>query len=68
MMEGTEQNQLEYLKRNLDAGISIQYWWMDAGWYPFRGTWVDTGDVDPGILRGFRVASVLSVITPMPMA
>jgi alpha-galactosidase len=51
MMEGTEQNQLEYLKRNLDAGIPIQYWWMDAGWYPFRGTWGDTGTWIPDPAR-----------------
>jgi alpha-galactosidase len=60
MMEGTEQNQLEYLKRNLDAGIPIQNWWIDAGWYPFHGTWGDTGTwiPDPARFpRGFRPIS-----------
>ena len=38
-------------------GIKLDYWWMDAGWYPNKGDWTSTGtwEVDttrfPGGLR-----------------
>jgi alpha-galactosidase len=45
------------IDRYLDEGIALDYWWMDAGWYPCKGSWVNTGtwEVDrsqfPGGLR-----------------
>ena len=35
MQWANEQNQKEYFARILAAGMPIDYWWMDAGWYPF---------------------------------
>nr|WP_321471245.1 alpha-galactosidase [uncultured Paludibaculum sp.] len=49
MQEATEANQLQYLKHTLDAGLKLDYWWMDAGWYPYQVGWYKTGtwEVDP---------------------
>lgn len=48
MQDATEANQIENLNADLDAGLTLDYWWMDAGWYPFArdkgwpqvGTWI----------------------------
>ena len=47
MQDANEENQLKYLNRNLDDGIKLDYWWMDAGWYPFKNGWWETGTWDP---------------------
>jgi alpha-galactosidase len=39
MQLANEGNQKEFLERVLKAGMPIDYWWMDAGWYPFKGGW-----------------------------
>jgi alpha-galactosidase len=38
-----EQNQEEFIRRYGEEGIKIDYWWIDAGWYPNNGKWTDTG-------------------------
>jgi alpha-galactosidase len=43
MQEANEENQLRDLKRELDHGVPLDYWWMDAGWYPFASGWPDVG-------------------------
>jgi len=50
MQDANEENQREFLARVLRTGLKIDYWWMDAGWYPFKSGWWNTGtwDVDPG--------------------
>ena len=47
-----KKNQREFLARVLKTGLKIDYWWMDAGWYPFKSGWWNTGtwDVDPAPL------------------
>lgn len=48
MQDATEANQIEGLNADLNAGLALDYWWMDAGWYPFAkdkgwpqvGTWI----------------------------
>ena len=58
MAKATEENQLMCLNRYLEERIGQDYWWTDAGWYPCRGVWSNTGtwEVDttrfPNGLRG----------------
>ncbi len=48
MVQATEENQLAFMKKYLDNGVKLDYWWMDAGWYYKTGTtsldtWLTTG-------------------------
>ncbi len=43
MINANTANQKEYIDRYLAAGIRLDHWWMDAGWYVTRGDWPDTG-------------------------
>lgn len=58
MAKATEENQLMCLNRYLEERIGQDCWWTDAGWYPCRGSWPNTGtwEVDttrfPNGLRG----------------
>lgn len=47
MQEASEENQIRDLNRELDHGVPLDYWWMDAGWYPFTHGWPDTGSWEP---------------------
>jgi len=47
MQDANEENQQRFLKRDLDSGLPIDYWWMDAGWYPFKTGWSNTGTWEP---------------------
>lgn len=47
MQGATEQNQIEYIQKTLARGIPIDHWWMDAGWYPFKKNWSETGTWTP---------------------
>jgi alpha-galactosidase len=51
MMDGNETNMRELLSRYLEERISIDYWWMDAGWYPIRTGWKNTGTWEPDLQR-----------------
>ena len=39
----TEKDQLARLNRYVEERIGQDYWWTDAGWYPCRGNWHNTG-------------------------
>ncbi len=48
MVTATEENQIAFMKKYLDNGVKLDYWWMDAGWYYKTGTtsldtWLTTG-------------------------
>ncbi len=43
----SEAGELQYMSRFIEAGIIPDYWWIDAGWYPCKGTWVNTGTWEP---------------------
>lgn len=43
MLNANEENQKEFIDRYLEEKFPLDYWWMDAGWYPNDGTWVTTG-------------------------
>jgi alpha-galactosidase len=60
MIHANEENQNLFIDRYLAAGITIDYWWMDAGWYPCDGQWVNTGTWEPDPKRfpkGLRAIS-----------
>jgi alpha-galactosidase len=60
MQEGNEENQKMFLDRFLEEGLKIDYWWMDAGWYPFQAGWWNTGTWEPDskrFPRGLRAVS-----------
>lgn len=42
MVNANEQNQKQFIGRYLEEKIPLDYWWMDAGWYPNKGhDWQD---------------------------
>ena len=60
MQDANEANQIQDLNRHLDAGVAMDYWWMDAGWYPFKQGWWNTGTWEPDPARfphGFKPIS-----------
>ncbi len=60
MQEANEENQKAFLDRYLEEGLKIDYWWMDAGWYPFQTGWWNTGTWEPDpkrFPRGLRAIS-----------
>ncbi len=48
MQKANEQNQKQFIDGYLTHGVQLDFWWMDAGWYPFRDGWwnVGTWEVD----------------------
>lgn len=63
MQEANEANQIRDLNRELDHGVPLDYWWMDAGWYPFTSGWPDVGTWEPDparFPRGFAPISKLA--------
>jgi alpha-galactosidase len=47
MQNANEENQKQFIDGYLDHGVRITFWWMDAGWYPFREGWWNTGTWEP---------------------
>jgi alpha-galactosidase len=43
MVNGTEENQIQFIDKYLAEGIRYDYWWMDAGWYVQQQGWGQTG-------------------------
>jgi alpha-galactosidase len=60
MVHANEANQKLFIDRYLEKGLNLDYWWMDAGWYPNQTGWPNTGtwEVDTG-----RFPSGLRAIT-----
>ena len=48
MTKATAADQMLFVDRYLAEGLKLDYWWMDAGWYPCDGNWpqVGTWEVD----------------------
>ncbi|MDD4730244.1 MAG: alpha-galactosidase, partial [Dysgonamonadaceae bacterium] len=42
MTQADEESQKMFIDRYLEKGIKLDYWWMDAGWYPCDGQWPKT--------------------------
>ena len=51
MTQANEDNQKMFIDRYLKEGMKLDYWWMDAGWYPCGGEWVNTGTWEPDPVR-----------------
>lgn len=60
MTQANEENQKLFIDRYLEEGLKLDYWWMDAGWYPCKGEWPNTGTWEPDAARfpnGLRAVS-----------
>jgi alpha-galactosidase len=60
MQNANEENQKMFIDRYLAEGLKLDYWWMDAGWYPFKEGWFNTGTWEPDPKRfpnGLRAVS-----------
>ena len=72
MIHANTANQTLFIDRYLEEKLPLDYWWMDAGWYPCDGSWPKTGtwEVDtnrfPGGLRSIsdhaRAKGVKSIV------
>jgi alpha-galactosidase len=51
MQNANEENQKQFIDGYLDNGVAISFWWMDAGWYPFKEGWWNTGTWEPDTKR-----------------
>ncbi|MGQ9592006.1 MAG: LamG-like jellyroll fold domain-containing protein, partial [Planctomycetota bacterium] len=59
MTEADEECQKYFIDRYIAERIPIDFWWMDAGWYPSSG-WPQTGTWEPDLRRfprGLRAIS-----------
>jgi alpha-galactosidase len=43
MINADEASQILFIDRYLEEGLKLDYWWMDAGWYPNKDGWPNTG-------------------------
>lgn len=60
MTQANEENQKLFVDRYLEEGMKLDYWWMDAGWYPCGGDWTKTGTWEQDTTRfpkGLRAVS-----------
>ncbi len=46
MCNANEENQKYFIDRYVEERVQIDFWWMDAGWYPCNG-WPQTGTWEP---------------------
>jgi alpha-galactosidase len=49
MTEATDRDENMFIDRYVEEKLHPDYFWMDAGWYPNNGSWVNVGtwEVDP---------------------
>jgi len=60
MTKADESSQKMFIDGYLSKGIKLDYWWMDAGWYPCEGQWPKTGTWEVDTTRfpnGLRAVS-----------
>jgi alpha-galactosidase len=43
MTEATDKDEIQFIDLYKADGLNPDYFWMDAGWYPNNGSWVNTG-------------------------
>jgi len=47
----TEATERQFIDAFAQAGIKLDYWWLDAGWYPCKGNWPMVGTWTPETSR-----------------
>jgi len=60
MTRANETNQKYFIDRYQQEKVRLDFWWMDAGWYPCGGQWWKTGTWEPDKTRfpnGLRAIS-----------
>lgn len=43
MVNANTDTQIMFIEKYIQRGFHLDYWWMDAGWYPCDGQWPKTG-------------------------
>ncbi len=51
MVRANTENQMFFIDGYVREKIEIEYWWMDAGWYPCENEWWKTGTWEPDVTR-----------------
>ncbi|MCL5098328.1 MAG: alpha-galactosidase [Candidatus Omnitrophica bacterium] len=46
-MRSNAADEMQYVDAYVNAGVNLDYWWIDAGWYPCGDSWVNVGTWDP---------------------
>jgi alpha-galactosidase len=49
--EGSAADEIPLLIGHPSRNLKLDYWWRDAGWYPCRGSWGNTGTWEPDPVR-----------------
>ena len=50
-MQPSAEEEIEQIDGWVREGIKLDYWFLDAGWYPCRGEWWNTGTWEPDAQR-----------------
>jgi len=59
-LQQNEEGERRYIEAFVRAGVALDYWWMDAGWYPCTPDWTQVGTWEPDPERfphGIRAVS-----------
>jgi alpha-galactosidase len=46
-MKSNAADEIKYVDAYANAGVKIDYWWIDAGWYPCGDDWAKVGTWEP---------------------
>jgi len=50
-LQCTEASERQFISAFAAAGLKLDYWWLDAGWYPCQGNWPMVGTWTPEVAR-----------------
>jgi alpha-galactosidase len=50
-MKSNAADEIKYVAAYVNAGVKLDYWWIDAGWYPCRDDWGNIGTWEPDPAR-----------------
>ena len=46
-MKSNAADEIKYIDAYVNAGVKLDYWWIDAGWYPCGNGWENVGTWQP---------------------